>query len=42
MIDLWTEKFRPKTIADYVFTDNNQRQIIESWVLQTELSRTYC
>jgi replication factor C small subunit len=32
MIDLWTEKYRPKTIADYVFTDNNQRQIIESWV----------
>ena len=32
MIELWTEKYRPKTLSDYVFTDANQKQIIESWV----------
>lgn len=32
MKELWTEKYRPKTISDYVFTDTNQRQIVESWV----------
>ena len=32
MKELWTEKYRPKTIADYVFTDSNQRQIVDSWV----------
>ena len=32
MRPLWTELYRPKTIADYVFTDANQKQIIESWV----------
>jgi DNA polymerase III delta prime subunit len=32
MKELWTEKYRPKTIADYVFTDANQRQIVDSWV----------
>ena len=32
MKELWTEKFRPKLLADYVFTDENQKQIVESWV----------
>lgn len=32
MRELWTEAYRPKTLTDYVFTDANQRQIIESWV----------
>lgn len=32
MKELWTEKYRPKTIADYVFTDGNQRQQVESWI----------
>jgi DNA polymerase III delta prime subunit len=32
MKELWTEKYRPKNIVDYVFTDDGQRQIIESWV----------
>ena len=32
MRPLWTELYRPKTIADYVFTDANQRQIVDSWV----------
>ena len=32
MKELWTEKYRPKTVGDYVFTDANQRQIVESWI----------
>ena len=34
MKELWTEKYRPKTVADYVFTDVNQRQQVESWIEQ--------
>jgi DNA polymerase III delta prime subunit len=30
--ELWTEKYRPKTVGDYVFTDANQRQQVESWI----------
>ena len=32
MRPLWTELYRPKTLADYVFTDANQKSIIESWI----------
>ena len=32
MKELWTEKYRPKTIADYVFTDESQRRQVESWI----------
>ncbi|CAB5215066.1 HolB ATPase involved in DNA replication [uncultured Caudovirales phage] len=32
MKELWTEKYRPKTLADYVFTDPEQKVLIESWV----------
>jgi DNA polymerase III delta prime subunit len=32
MKELWTEKYRPKTLTDYVFTDANQKSIIESWI----------
>ena len=32
MIELWTEKYRPKTLSEYVFTDPEQRVLIESWV----------
>ena len=32
MKELWTEKYRPKTIGDYVFTDESQRKQIESWI----------
>lgn len=32
MIELWTEKYRPKTVGDYVFTDASQRKQIESWI----------
>ena len=32
MKDLWTEKYRPLTVADYVFRDNNQRVQIQGWL----------
>ncbi len=32
MKELWTEKYRPKTIADYVFRDNEQRKQVQGWV----------
>ena len=32
MKELWTEKYRPSAMADYVFTDNIQRQQVETWV----------
>ena len=32
MKELWTEKYRPKTVGDYVFTDANQRQQVDSWI----------
>lgn len=32
MKELWAEKYRPKTVGDYVFTDENQRRQVESWI----------
>jgi DNA polymerase III delta prime subunit len=32
MRELWTEKFRPKTVGEYVFTDENQRQQVSHWI----------
>jgi replication factor C small subunit len=32
MKDLWTEKYRPKTLDDYVFRDNAQKQQVAGWV----------
>lgn len=32
MIEIWTEKYRPKTVGEYVFTDNKQRQQVEHWI----------
>jgi replication factor C small subunit len=32
MKELWTEKYRPKTVGEYVFTDESQRRQIDSWV----------
>jgi len=37
MQDLWTEKYRPKTIGEYVFTDANQRQIVEYWIKEKSI-----
>jgi len=32
MKELWTEKYRPKTISDYVFRDDAQRKQVQGWV----------
>jgi replication factor C small subunit len=37
MKELWTEKYRPKTTADYVFTDSGQRQVVESWIKEKSI-----
>ena len=34
MKELWTEKYRPNTIKDYVFKDKNQRGQVESWITE--------
>ena len=32
MKELWVEKYRPRTMADYVFVDQSQREQVQSWV----------
>jgi DNA polymerase III delta prime subunit len=32
MKQLWTEKYRPNKIADYVFRDDDQRQQVQAWI----------
>ena len=32
MKELWVEKYRPKTLKEYVVRDNAQRQQIQSWI----------
>lgn len=34
MKELWTEKYRPSTLTDYVFRDNAQRKQVQQWVDQ--------
>jgi len=34
MKELWTEKYRPKKIKDYVFKDTSQRAQVESWIAE--------
>jgi replication factor C small subunit len=30
--ELWTEKYRPRTVADYVFRDDAQRKQVQAWI----------
>jgi len=30
--ELWTEKFRPKTVDGYVFVDDTQREQVQTWI----------
>ena len=32
MQQLWTEKYRPRTVAEYVFRDDAQRQQVQAWI----------
>ena len=32
MKQLWTEQFRPKTVGEYVFTDQAQRDQVDAWI----------
>lgn len=32
MKELWTEKYRPKTVSDYVFRDDEQQNQIQEWI----------
>ena len=32
MKELWVNKYRPDTVEGYVFTDNDQREIVEEWI----------
>lgn len=34
---LWVELYRPKTIADYVFRDNLQRQQVQGWIKEQSI-----
>lgn len=37
MNELWTEKYRPKTVDGYVFRDNNQRKQIQTWIKEKSI-----
>jgi len=32
MKELWVEKFRPKTVSEYVFVDDSQKRQVQSWI----------
>ena len=32
MKELWVEKYRPKTLKEYVVRDNTHRQQITAWI----------
>lgn len=36
-MDLWTEKYRPKTLDEYVWTNPAQRVTVESWIASGSL-----
>jgi replication factor C small subunit len=37
MKELWVEKYRPSTMADYVFTDATLKQQVETWVQEKSI-----
>lgn len=37
MKELWTEKYRPKKVNDYVFKDSAQRKQVKSWIAEKSI-----
>lgn len=37
MKELWVEKYRPKTISEYVFKDEGQRRLISGWIADNSI-----
>jgi DNA polymerase III delta prime subunit len=37
MKELWVEKYRPKTISEYVFRDGHQKSQIEKWIKEKSI-----
>jgi len=37
MKQLWVEKWRPKTVNDYVFTDDSQKLLVERWIKEKSI-----
>ena len=37
MKELWVEKYRPKTLKEYVVRDEAQRKQIESWIKEKSI-----
>ena len=35
--ELWTEKYRPSTVNEYVFKDSAQRRQVESWIKERSI-----
>jgi replication factor C small subunit len=36
-MNLWTERYRPTTASEYVFKDDNQRQIVAGWIAEKNI-----
>lgn len=41
MKELWVEKYRPKTIKEYVVRDDTQKKQIENWVKENQFHICY-
>ena len=39
MKELWVEKYRPKTIDEYVFRDEQQKKQVQQWIGKTTLAK---
>lgn len=37
MKQLWVEKYRPKTVSEYVWRDDHQRKQVESWIKEKSI-----